>query len=234
MFGENIENIIIYEDKEIIVCRKDAGIPVQSSRIGTWDMENGLKNYLAGKYRKNQVYIGVIHRLDQPVEGVLVFAKTAYAAKELSRQVKEGEFEKGYLAVTDRKPLASSGILEDWLKKDGRTNTSCVVPKGTEGAKYARLSYKVVQSKVLKEGEERYLIKIILDTGRHHQIRVQMANAGMPLVGDRKYNTRVPQEKSALGLCAEELSFVHPKSKKKMQFRVVPSGDAFSCFEYED
>lgn len=234
MFGENIENIIIYEDKEIIVCRKDAGIPVQSSRIGTWDMENGLKNYLAEKDKKQQVYIAVIHRLDQPVEGVLVFAKTPYAAKELSRQVKERKFGKGYLAVTDRKPLASGGILEDWLKKDGRTNTSCVVPQGTEGAKYARLSYEVVECKTLKDGTERYLIKINLDTGRHHQIRVQMANAGMPLVGDRKYNPGFSKEKSSLGLCAEELVFLHPKSKEKMQFHVMPSGSAFSCFADED
>lgn len=230
MWDKNIQNMILFEDDEIIVCRKPAGIPVQSAGIGTWDLEHGLKNYLSEKQSEKQAYVGVVHRLDQPVEGVLVFAKTPFAAKELSRQMTKGIFGKHYLAVTDREPPALEGTLEDWLKKDGRTNTSKVVSKDTAGAKYARLSYKLLQSIVLDGDRKKYLIKIKLDTGRHHQIRVQMANAGMPLVGDRKYNPKAI-EKISVGLCAEELIFIHPKLKKKMQFHIKPLGDAFACFE---
>lgn len=227
----HIKDHIIYEDKEIIVCHKPAGFAVQNARFGTMDMENALKNYIAAKEPGKMPYIGIVHRLDQPVEGVLVFAKTAAAAKELSRQMSAGEMCKEYLAVTSHKPLNNTGILEDYLKKDGKTNTSGVVPEGMPGAKKARLSYRFlaeVQS-VSTESGNKYLIGISLETGRHHQIRVQMAHAGMPLLGDRKYN---PDEKTALplGLCSCELRFCHPKGRKNMKFHVVPQGETFKEF----
>lgn len=226
----NIKNDILYEDKHIIVCRKKAGIPVQSARIGVSDMENSLKTYLCQKKAGGSVYVGIVHRLDQPVEGVLVFAKTPGAARELNRQISGGQVGKFYLAVTKGKPPAYSGMLEDWLKKDGRTNMSFVVPKGQNGAKRAKLSYHVCQKTKLSDGTEKYLMEIQLDTGRHHQIRVQMANAGMPLLGDRKYNPEEKEEVS-LGLCAERLVFVHPVTGKKMEFSVCPEGNAFDSFE---
>lgn len=226
----DIKNDILYEDKHIIVCRKRAGIPVQSARIGVLDMENCLRNYLSQKKTENSGYIGIVHRLDQPVEGVLVFAKTPKAAKELNRQISGGQMGKYYLAVTKGNPPALSSILEDWLKKDGRTNMSFVVPKGQNGAKKAKLSYRVCQKTELSDGRVKYLVEIQLDTGRHHQIRVQMANAGMPLLGDRKYNPEEKEEVS-LGLCAERLVFVHPVTGKNMEFSVCPEGNAFNGFE---
>ncbi len=247
-----IENTILYEDRDLLVCHKPAGIPVQSARFGIMDMESALRNYLAGKEKAGVPYVAVIHRLDQPVEGAVVFAKTSSAARELSRQIAQGEADKRYLAVTSQLPLdllkknqraeSAEGdapvfwhiqehVLTDYLKRDGRANTSSVVPKGTQGSKEARLSYQVLQE--LEDGRtlsgKRYLISIRLDTGRHHQIRVQMAHAGMPLLGDRKYNAGETGEVS-LGLCSCRLCFSHPGNREKMKFEVVPGGEAFQGF----
>lgn len=230
----NIEEMIVFEDEEIIVCRKPSGIAVQNARFGVIDMESGLKNYLAAKNPGKMPYLGIIHRLDQPVEGLLVFAKTKQAAAELSRQMTAGSMAKRYLAVTSGMPKEESGILEDYLKKDSRANSSSVVSATTPEAKKARLSYKMVQKCVetkLPTGNKN-LIYICLETGRHHQIRVQMANAGMPLIGDRKYNTQ-EQTTLPLGLCSFQLEFKHPKNKKKMKFEIFPSGEAFEGFEKE-
>ena len=224
MWLGNIADYILYEDNDIIVCHKPAGIAVQNARVGAMDMESGLKNYLAKKEPGKIPYLGVVHRLDQPVEGILVFAKTHSAAGKLSRQMSAGQMRKHYLAVTEKRPVQTEGVLEDFLKKDGKTNTSSVVSPGTAGAKKARLHFTLV-----KEHQEKYLLAITLETGRHHQIRVQMAHAGMPLVGDRKYNPD-GKEGISLGLCANRLEFCHPGDGKKMKFQVVPRGKAFEAF----
>lgn len=252
MWIGNIGDYILYEDKELIVCRKPSGIAVQNARIGAMDMESALKNYLAaGETKKpnstgsQPSYLGIVHRLDQPVEGVLVFAKTPRAAKELSRQMAANEMGKSYLAVTSGKPQCTQGSLEDYLKKDGRANTSAVVTPGTAGAKKARLRYKLLaeapapgQAPVQQQNrpdssQSRYLLRIELETGRHHQIRVQMANAGMPLLGDHKYNPDNPggDAGAGLALCSYRLSFRHPLTKKKMEFFVTPQGRAFDAFK---
>ena len=132
---------ILYEDEEVIVCEKPAGVAAQTRRLGQADMESLLKNYRAGK--GEQPYIGVVHRLDQPVRGVMVFAKTKEAAADLSRQVQTKMADKFYYAVTDGVPEQKKGTLEDYLLRDGKTNTSKVVSKSTEGAKSARLDYEV-------------------------------------------------------------------------------------------
>ena len=223
--------IILYEDKEIIVCHKPAGTAVQNSRIGSMDMESMMKNYLAVQNPGKIPYLGIVHRLDQPVEGLLVFAKTRKAAAELSRQISQGMMDKYYLAVSDKKAPALSGVLEDYMKKDGRTNTSTVVDRQTPGAKKARLSYELVEELLCK----RYLYRIHLDTGRHHQIRVQMSHGGMPLLGDRKYNGKADgQNGISLGLCAWHLEFVHPVTKRKMQFETKPQGNAFEGFDLKN
>lgn len=230
MWMGKTEDLILYEDKEILVCRKPAGLGVQSAGVGKADMESCLKNYLAEKTPGKVPFLGIIHRLDQPVEGVLVFAKTPEAAKELNRQLTENRMGKHYLAVTEGTPPAEEGVLEDWLKKDGKTNTSFLTAPGTKGGKRAELFYKVAKHIPGEDGgRDQYLLAVTLKTGRHHQIRVQMAHAGMPLVGDRKYN---PQEKSgvSLGLCACALDFFHPRRGEKMHFSVEPEGSAFKRF----
>ena len=183
MYNNQIEKNILYEDRDVLVCRKPSGMPVQAAGIGTMDMESALKNYLAQKNPGKMPYLAVIHRLDQPVEGVLVFAKTSGAAGNLSKQIMAGGAGKYYLAVTEGKPEKSEGTLTDYLKKNGRANISQTVPANTPGAKKAILYYKVLDQKEIN-GKIRTLLKIKLETGRHHQIRVQLSHAGMPLLGD--------------------------------------------------
>ena len=260
MLEVKAEKYILYEDKDIIVCRKPAGIAVQNARIGAMDMESSLKNYLAAAGNGRQIpYLAVVHRLDQPVEGVLVFAKNPKAAKNLSAQITAGKMEKIYLAVTFGSPdeyeknetarkneadskedVAGGGkqhepkILEDYLRKDGKTNTSSVVSPGTPGAKKARLSYEVLDGTTDKiSGKKKWLLRIHLDTGRHHQIRVQMAHAGMPLAGDRKYGAEsgVTIGAGNLALCAASLTFTHPGTGKVMKFQTTPQSPAFDGFK---
>lgn len=225
----NIQDYILYEDQHLIVCQKEAGMPVQTARMSQIDMESALKSYLMTKQsmdqgkgavhggkkdvhhsvqqQKKPPYLAVIHRLDQPVRGVLVFAKTPFAAKALSAQVTNHTIGKYYLAQIDGELINEEGTLEDYLLKDARTNTSKVVKEGTAGSKKAILHYKK---------RDAYTLEIELITGRHHQIRVQLAHAGMPLVCDTKYNPKAAHGR--LGLCAYRLVFLHPKTGKKMEF----------------
>lgn len=216
---------ILYEDSEIIVCYKPAGIPTQTGKLGEKDMESLLKNYLKGGY------VAVIHRLDQPVEGLLVFAKTPFAAKELNRGLQGAGFGKYYKAVLWGMPEKKEALLEDYLVKDGRTNTSRVCSASEKDAKKAVLTYEVLATE--KDGEKDVsLVKVKLETGRHHQIRVQMANAGCSIWGDAKYNTAAIHDRRfrQMALCAYRLEFVHPKTKKKMEFEIEPEGEGFKLF----
>lgn len=216
---------ILFEDGQLLVCRKPAGVPVQSGKVGQKDMVSILRNYRNGK--EGDTYIGLVHRLDQPVQGVMVFAKTKMAAAGLSRQITDGRMKKQYLAVTCGKPMKKQGALVDYLLKDGRTNTSSIVPEGTKGAKRAELRYRIIA-----ETPGYALAEIDLLTGRHHQIRVQMAGAGMPLAGDRKYNlSDAGQTEKYVALAAHRLSFEHPVLKKEICFEGKPEGAIFKKFE---
>lgn len=211
---------ILFEDEHIMVVKKDAGIPVQAGKLRMMDLQGLIKNELYKRNRKGgEPYLGLIHRLDQPVEGVMVFAKTPFAAGNLSEQVNDGRMKKHYLALLCGKPETDEGTLVNYLVKDGRTNTSSVAKAGEKDAKRSELNYKV-----LKRSEETTLVEVDLITGRHHQIRVQMANAGWPLYGDTKYNPAFQETKEHVqtALCAYQLSFVHPKSKKVMEFSIEP------------
>lgn len=237
------ENIgILYEDSQILVCHKPAGLPVQSANARVKDMVSILKLYLQQESGQDgEPYLGIVHRLDQPVQGVILFAKTKQAAANLSEQVAErrssGEVIKRYCAVVHANPdrrreenlTAEYQELIDYLQRDRRTNTSYIVPKGTKGAKECRLRYAI-----LMETEGLSLVDIELLTGRHHQIRVQLAGAGMPIVGDKKYASsgadgeRKGREMPAL--CAYSLRFRHPKTGEVMEFAVKPEGGIFEKF----
>ena len=214
---------ILHEDEHVIVCYKPAGLATQTAKMGAQDMESLLKNYLYKKEKK-MPYVAVIHRLDQPVEGVLVFAKTPFAAKELNKGMQGAGFGKYYKAVVCGMPNEKKAVLEDYLVKDGKTNTSRVGKKDEAEAKKAVLAYEVIQ-----QTDDKALLKIKLETGRHHQIRVQMANMGCPIWGDTKYNSAENVDKSwkNIALCAYHLEFVHPKTKKKMVFEIEPEGEGF-------
>lgn len=221
---------ILYEDFHIIVCVKPHGIATQSKKIGSPDMVNLLKKHIFQQNPdKGEPYLAVIHRLDQPVKGILVFAKTPFAAKELNKQLTSQGFGKYYLATVEGELPAEKGTLENYLVKDSRTNLSRVCDKNTPGAKLARLHYRVLN---WGQGESNWgrcnlkkspsQIEIQLETGRHHQIRVQFSHIGCPLVGDTKYNQAILNEKGwqEIALCAYKLEFIHPKSKKVMHFTV--------------
>lgn len=230
------QNRILHEDNDIIVCHKPAGIATQTARVGQADMVSEIANYLTAKKdgAGKSPYVGVVHRLDQPVEGILVFGRNKQAAADLSRQAAGEEMKKEYLALVCGRDVQRSGELTDYLLKDGKTNTSRVVPAEVKGAKEARLFYEV-----LWEKSPEVLVKVCLHTGRHHQIRVQMANAGMPLFGDHKYaGEEVLALSKELGiretaLCAYRLSFIHPKTGKRMRFEIRPEGAAFQNIDME-
>ena len=209
---------VIYEDNHIIVVEKIPNIPSQSDKTGDIDMLTLAKQYLKEKYQKpGNVYLGLIHRLDRPVGGVMIFAKTSKAASRLSNQVREKVFQKVYLAVVDGKPEKDRGTLEDYLHKDERNNISKVVSKDKKNAKYAKLEYEVLYYHKLKNLS---LVKVHLYTGRHHQIRVQLANSGHSIFGDNKYCTRGKGKQIALW--AYQLTIEHPITKEKLQFVDLP------------
>ena len=214
---------IIFEDKDMLVCRKPVGIAVQTPKAGQQDMVSILKNYRA--FKKEDAYIGTIHRLDQPVEGVMVFAKTKAAAANLSKQVAHKLADKYYLAVAAGKFEQTEGVLEHDLVRDGRTNLSHVAVPGEKDVKHARLSYRILE---YQEATDASLVEIKLETGRHHQIRVQMAAIGHPLVGDRKYNPGA--DRGNVALCSYKIAVVHPTTGKRMEFDVKPENPFFAAF----
>ena len=218
------EPAIIYEDQEILVCRKEAGMAVQSARVGQMDLESLLKIYLAKKNPGREPYLGIIQRLDQPVEGVLVFARNPRAAANLNSQLQQGRMKKEYLAVVEGVPQKASGTLEDYLIKDGRSNASRIGKKTEPGAKRAILAYETVAA-----GERGALLRVRLQTGRHHQIRVQLSGMGHPLVGDGKYGAAGDRQ-GAIGLCAWRIGFFHPKTGKWLEFQNQPQGEIFREF----
>lgn len=235
-----IESQILYEDQNMIVCHKPAGTATQTARVGQRDMVSEITGYLARQHgcSGKLPYVGIVHRLDQPVEGIIVFAKDQRSAAELSRQITTDEMGKYYDAVVCGREILPKGEITDFLLKDGRTNISRVVPKGTKGAKPAKLTYEVIGRSEYtgdKRAEPILLghVRIHLLTGRHHQIRVQMANAGMSLLGDYKYGDPDTKELSEslrieqIALCASELYFRHPITGRRMEFRIEPKGKVF-------
>lgn len=220
---------IIYEDNDILVCRKPAGLPTQSAKVSVPDLVSELKNYLA---EKGESYLAVVHRLDQPVEGLLVFAKNRAAAKNLNEQLKKSSFDKVYYAVAFNQPRVEEGMLEDYMIKEGAR--AKIVTADTPGAKKAVLHYRLV---AMKSG--RALYEVRLETGRFHQIRAQMAHAGMPLLGDKKYaDAAINLYSEAHGiknvaLCAFKLKLTHPVTGEEMLFVRKPSGEVFRDFKKE-
>ena len=209
---------VIYEDNHIIVVEKSPNIPSQSDKTGDMDMLTLVRNYIKEKYNKpGNVYLGLVHRLDRPVGGIMIFAKTSKAASRLSNQVREKIFKKKYLAVVDGKIENKTGTLEDYLYKDARKNISKVVKAEKKNAKLAKLDYKVIKYNEVKNLS---LVEVNLHTGRHHQIRVQLSNFGHSIFGDQKYGTRGRGKQIALW--AYELTIKHPITKEEMTFKDLP------------
>ncbi len=221
---------ILYEDTSLLVCVKPAGIASQGGSIFQTDLTDLLKTLLKKRGEiTGEPYLGVIHRLDQPVGGIMVFAKEPESAAALSAQAASDKMKKCYYAVLENKPVFTDGELINYLLRDNRTNMSHVVDEGKKekGVKRAELSYHILEEKSYKE-QKVWLAEITLKTGRHHQIRVQFSHAGCPLYGDRKYNSTT--EGKELALFSHYLEFVHPKTKKVMQFDQKPTDGIFSLF----
>lgn len=218
----NIEDLnVVYEDNHIIVVVKPQGIPTQADISGDLDMLSIVKEYIKVKYNKpGNVYVGLVHRLDRPTGGVMVFAKTSKAAKRLNEKKEIGEFEKTYFCVVSGVPKNKNGHLTNYLKKNELLNLVQVVPMFTEGAKEAKLEYTKLNT---IQGYS--LMKVNLITGRSHQIRVQMAHIGTPIFGDKKYSQDNKTFKYPLALWATEIRITHPTTNEKMTFRVFPPKD---------
>lgn len=212
---------IIYEDNHLLVVEKPINVPVQADSSGDEDLLTMLKKYLKEKYDKpGDVYLGLVHRLDRPVGGVMVFAKTSKAASRLSKQVQKHEFKKIYMAVIEGK-VSDSGTFKDKLKKDEKTNITRV----SEDGKEAELSYNLIGFV-----NNLSLVRISLKTGRSHQIRVQFASRKIPLYGDQKYNPNAVKDQIAL--FASKLEFKHPVTKEVMSFELpLPERYPFTLFK---
>lgn len=217
---------IEYEDSDLIVCYKPAGLPVQTGRVAERDLESELRNYLY-KSGAGDTYIGIINRLDQPVEGLVLIAKSPRMAGKLSNT----DITKEYMAVVHGRPEADKGRLEDYLAKDSKTNKSYVTDKTDKKGKRSLLEYEVVES-IEEEGEILSLLSIKLLTGRHHQIRVQLSSRGWPIVGDSKYGRAASEAGTFPALVACKMVFTHPGRGKKLELFVNPENKLFEFFSF--
>ena len=216
---------ILYEDNHIIVVVKPVGVPVQQDKTGDIDLLTITKEYLKEKYNKpGNVYLGLVHRLDRMVGGVMVFAKTSKAASRISNYIREKNFKKKYFAIVNGKLEISSKrvTLQNYLVKNERLNMSRVCSKDTKNAKEAILEYSVIDNFKYK-GKEYSKVDINLMTGRHHQIRVQFANIAAPLYGDIKYGNKINKVGENLALWSYYLSFFHPTKDEYLEFTFYPT-----------
>lgn len=214
---------IIYETNHLLVVIKPANIPVCEDESKDLDLLTILKKYIKDKYHKpGNVYLGLIHRLDRPVSGIMVFAKTSKCASRLSKQINDGSLEKEYYAVIEGTPKEKD-VFEDYLIKDEKENISKVTTK--DKGKYSKLEYELI-----KTINNYSLVKIKLYTGRSHQIRVQFSTRGYPLVGDQKYGSG--KTKCNIALFSYKLSFLDPVTKEKLEFKLdLPDTYPFDMFK---
>ena len=211
---------ILYEDNHIIVVLKPQGVPTCGDESGDDSLLEAVRRYVKVTYEKpGNVYIGLIHRLDRPTGGVMVFAKTSKAASRLAEQMRGGDFEKKYFAVLVGAPKEKRATLVNYLKKNPVNNMVYICPQTTDGAKMASLEYNI-----LEEKGGLSLADVKLHTGRTHQIRVQMAGQGSPVYGDMRYGGE-NAKKGNLALWAYSLSFTHPVTKERLRFMAEPPAD---------
>lgn len=215
---------IIYEDNHLLVVEKPYGVPSQADSSGDDDMLTLCKAYIKEKYDKpGKVYLGLVHRLDRPTQGVMVFARTSKAAARVTKQIQSGQFSKTYLAVLTSTPKEQQAELWHYLVKDSNVRMARVTEKEASGAKKAELNYEV-----LGEKDGLCLVKIKLHTGRYHQIRAQFAAIGCSVYGDMKYGKRDVKDK--LALFASEVCLDHPTKGERMCFSAKPTEYPFSLF----
>lgn len=228
----NQKVFILYEDEHLLVVKKPFGMESQRGKSFAMDQESLLRGYLSSKTKTDNPYLAVVHRLDRPVAGVMVYAKTKKAAADLSAQLQTENFSKKYEAVVSGIVPACEGRLEDYLTADKRTGTTSVSSKADPLAKKAVLTWKEIAGEEVKSSEILlpyasspspeggwHFLSIVLETGRHHQIRAQLSHAGMPIAADVRYGgAKVYGPRGAIALCAAQLSFRHPITGKYLTF----------------
>ena len=203
---------ILYEDNHIIVVNKRAGDIVQGDKTGDKPLSEVVKSYLKDKYNKpGNVYLGVVHRLDRPTTGVVLFSKTSKALPRLNKLFSEKSAKKTYWALVKNEPPKTEDKLMHWLRKNPKNNKSTAFPNEVDNSKKAILKYKV-----LKKLDNFYLLEVDLETGRHHQIRVQLSSIGCPIKGDLKYGFDRSNKDASISLHARRLEFTHPVKKEKL------------------
>lgn len=204
---------VVYEDNHVIIVHKESGEIVQGDKTGDKPLSETVKDYIRDKYHKQgNVFLGVVHRLDRPVAGLVVFARTSKALSRLNDMFRNGEVHKTYWAITKNKPAEDEGTLVNWIVRNEKQNKSYVYDKEVPGTKRAELKYRVIA-----HTENYHLLEVHLLTGRHHQIRCQLAHMGCAIKGDLKYGASRSNPDGSISLLSREVAFIHPVSKKEIK-----------------
>lgn len=219
----NIGSQILYEDNHLLIINKKAGQLVQGDKTGDESLLESIKKFIKQRDQKpGNVFLGLVHRIDRPTSGLVIYAKTSKALSRLTQMVKNREIQKTYWAVVPKEMIPQSQKLVHYLQKNEKTNKAIVYPRPTEGAKEAKLTYIII--KVLDNFQ---LLEIDLETGRHHQIRAQLSKIGVPIKGDLKYGSARSNPDGGIHLHARKLEFIHPVSKEKIEITApVPQNDS--------
>lgn len=203
---------VVYEDNHIIIVNKESGEIVQGDKTGDTPLSEQVKAYIKEKYAKpGAVFLGVVHRLDRPVSGLVVFARTSKALSRLNDMFRNGEVHKTYWAVVQQRPTEDEGTLEHWLVRNEKQNKSYAYHREVPNSKKAVLKYRL-----MGQTERYYVLEVNLLTGRHHQIRCQLAAMGYPIKGDLKYGAKRSNPDGSISLLARRVEFVHPVSKQQI------------------
>jgi len=218
---------ILYEDNHIIAVYKRSSDLVQGDKTGDASLDNEIKKYIEQKYKKpGEAFLGVVHRLDRPVSGVIIFARTSKALERLNEMFRDKQVKKTYLAIVKERPPEDEATIKHFLKKNEKQNKSYVFDNEVKGSKEASLTYRLKG-----RSEKYYLLEIELHSGRHHQIRAQMAKIGCPIKGDLKYGYSRSNEDGSISLFARRLEFIHPVKKEPVTITAhFPEGDIWSVF----
>jgi len=214
---------VCYEDNHLIAINKACGVLVQGDETGDEPLVELTKQYIKEKYQKpGAVFLGVVHRIDRPVSGVVLFARTSKALSRMNELFRSRETEKIYWAITDQQPARPEGTLTHWLLKDEKKNRTTAYSRETPGALHSELSYRVIARQ-----QERFLLEVAPKTGRPHQIRVQLADMGCPIIGDLKYGSTAVTNPQSIGLHARRLSFIHPVQKISITVEAIPPNQSW-------